>query len=402
MSADAGAARDAWPDAFGTAPEDRRALLILSGLRGITPRALMAVARERGTAGATLAWIREGRAGSDNDRVLARSLDADEIAAAARACAARFVVWGSNDYPEQLRWIHDPPPALYVVGAAPPDEASAVAIVGSRRCTATGRESADALARGLALAGVTVVSGAARGIDAASHEGALDAGGPTVAVLASGPDAAHGHRSLLERIARRGSLITEYAPGTPATRYSFPARNRIVAGLCRATVVVEGADGSGSMITAEHALEFGRDVFALAGAVNSALAQVPLQLIREGATMIRDADDLLDDLGLEPVARDVAERLELPPDERRVLDRITEPTLPDRLASDVGKGIGEVMGILVRLELRGLVRSVGGRYETTVRPRDARRRSARGTPPPTTSRTPTPAPSSRLAAIEER
>lgn len=404
MPGESDATFDAWPDGFGTGRDDRRALLVLSALRGITPRSLIAVARERGSASATLGWIRDGRAGSENDQVFARSLDPDTIDAAARSCGARFVVWGSDEYPEQLRRIPDPPAALYVIGEPPPPERAAVAIVGARRSTASGKESAQELARGLALSGVTVVSGAARGIDASAHEGALGVGGPTLAVLGSGPDIVYprGSRALLERIARHGTLVSEYAPGTPPTRYSFPARNRIVAGLCRATVVVEGASGSGSMITAEHAMEFGREVFALAGAVNNALAHVPLQLIRDGATMIRDADDLLGDLGLEPASDDVAERLELEPEERRVLGRIAEPTLPDRLASDLGKGIGEVMSILMQLELRGLVRSVGGRYETTQRQREASKRSARGTPPPTTSRTSTPAPSSRLAAIDER
>jgi DNA processing protein len=156
-------------------------------------------------------------------------------------------------------------------------------------------------------------------------------------------------------------------------------------------------------------MEFGRDVVAVAGSVTSALSEVPLQLIREGATLIRDVDDLLDDLDVEIVPTEVAERLELDDAERRILDGIAEPTVPDRLASSLGVTIPEVVGALMRLELRGFVRNVGGRYETTLKARAQRdqrdedsERSARGTPDRATSRTGTPAPSSRLAAIDER
>ena len=372
-----------WPPGYGSDDEDRRALFVLSALRGISPRSLIALAVERGSAASTLAWIREGRAGSEHDQAFGRVLDPDVIAGAAQACGARLITWASAEYPSQLRLIPDPPGAIYVIGRTPPDVTSAVAIVGARRCTASGREAAHAIGRGLALAGLTVVSGAARGIDAASHDGALSVQGSTLAVLGSGPDIAYpsASRILIRRIGAAGTLVSEYAPGTPPSQHHFPARNRIVAGLCRATVVVEGARGSGSLITAEHAMEFGRDVFAVAGSVTSALSEVPLQLIREGATLIRDAEGM-------------------------VLAAIVEPTLPDRLASSLGVGIHEVVGVLMRLELRGIVRNVGGRYETTLKGRPQRdavgERSARGTPDRATRRTGTPAPSSRLAAIDER
>ncbi len=406
---DAGTPWPLWPDGLGSDDEDRRALLVLSALRGISPRHLMALAAERGSAASTLAWIREGRAGSENDQAFARVLQPDQIARAVEACGARFVMWSSSEYPSQLREIADPPAAIYVIGKPAPDVTSAVATVGARRCTALGRESAHAIGRGLALAGLTVVSGAARGIDAAAHEGSLSVNGSTLAVLGSGLDVPYPSqsRALIRRIAGEGTLVSEYAPGTPASQHHFPARNRIVAGLSRATVVVEGATGSGSMITAEHAMEFGRDVFAVPGSVASALSQIPLQLIREGATLIRDADDLLDDLGVELVPTQVAERTALDESERRVLQVIIEPTVPDRLASALGVGVHEVVGVLMRLELRGFVRNVGGRYETTLKARPpqpdrASMRSARGTPERDTSRTGTPARSSRLAAIDER
>lgn len=360
-----------WPDGFGAGEEDRRALLVLSTLRGLTPRKLLPVALERGSAAATLAWIARGQAGSERDRAFARTMRAEDIDAAAEACGSRFVTWSSPEYPSQLRHIHDPPAALYVIGRMPADVMSAVAVVGARRCTALGREAAHEIGHGLGLAGVTVVSGAARGIDAAAHEGALGVTGSTLAVLGSGLDVAYPFdgRSLVRRIAREGALVSEYPPGVPPSPHHFPARNRIVAGLCRATVVVEGAERSGSMITAEHAMEFGRDVFAMAGAANSALSDTPLQLIREGATLIRGADDLLSDLGLELDRSRIERQVELDPAERRVLAAVIEPTLPDWLAAALGVPLPEVVGTLMRLELRGFVRNVGGRFETTLKPR---------------------------------
>ncbi len=140
-----------------------------------------------------------------------------------------------------------------------------------------------------------------------------------------------------------------------------------MAGLCAATVVVEGAEGSGSMITAEHAMEFGRDVYAVPGAVTNPLSYVPLQLVRDGATMIRGPEDLMHDLGIEPVGEQVALRAELGDGERRILAQLRGPTLPDRVASAVGIGLPEAVQMLMRLELRGLVRNVGGRYESTLR-----------------------------------
>jgi DNA processing protein len=359
---------DVWPRGFVSTADDRRAVLVLSSLRGITPRKLMDVAVERGSASATLGWIREGRAGSENDVAFANELDGAEIEAAIGACGARIVPWGSSEYPVQLTTIHDPPLVIFVIGAAPPDQTRAVAVVGARACSGLGRDIARDIGRALALAGVVIVSGAARGIDVAAHEGALAAGGRTLAVMGSGIGSVYpaGSRRLVERIARTGSIVSEYPPGTPPTSWTFPARNRIIAGLSRATVVVEGARGSGSLITAEHAMEFGRDVYAVPGAVTTPLAEIPLQLIRDGATMIRSADDLLHDLGLELVADEVADRVELSDVERAVLAHVSSPTLPDKIAAAVGSSVPKVVAVLMRLELRGFVRNVGGRYETTL------------------------------------
>jgi DNA processing protein len=342
---------------------------VLSALQGLTPRRLLERAQQHRTASAVLADIRRGSAGSERDRAFARTLDPASIGAAADACAARIVTWDDPSYPSQLRHIHDPPVLLYVIGADLPVVGSAVAVVGARSCTEIGREVAFGIGRALGVARATVISGAARGIDAAAHLGALDARGGTVAVMGCGVDVPYprGSRELLERIRDSGTIVSEHAPGTPPFQRNFPARNRIVAGLSAATVVVEGATGSGSMITAEHAMEFGRDVYAVPGPVTSALSSVPLRLIRDGATMIRGPADLIEDLGLAPEAGAGPDLAELSADERRVLDGLAGPTLPDRVAAALGASVPEAVAILMRLELRGLVRNVGGRFESTLR-----------------------------------
>jgi DNA processing protein len=261
-----------------------------------------------------------------------------------------------------------------------------------------GREVAEGLGQGLAAAGLTVVSGAALGIDAAAHRGALSSGGlpwatdetcpqrepawfPTMAVLGSGIDVFHpwSNRGLIERIAAAGAVLSEYPPGTPALPWRFPARNRLVAGVSRAVVVVEGAPGSGSMITAEFALDLGREVFAVPGPVTSPLSAVPNQLIREGASLARGAEDVLEVLGVEAAGHGSARpdrgsasepapwpAVSLPPAERSALEAVAgHPVTVDAVAGDSGLPVGEALSALVALELRGLVREVAGRYERT-------------------------------------
>jgi DNA processing protein len=199
----------------------------------------------------------------------------------------------------------------------------------------------------------------------------LDAGGRTVAVLGSGIDVAYPRSSanLITRIAQTGSIVSEYAPGVPAEPHRFPARNRLIAALADALVVVEGTGTSGSRISVDHALDLGRDVFAVPGPVTSPLAELPLALIRDGAILIRDADDLLSDLGLaarEQAADRAEPPIELAEHEGRVWAALVEPSLPDVVARGARLSIPDTVAALIRLELRGLVRSAGGRYERTL------------------------------------
>lgn len=357
-----------WPHGFGASAEDRRALVVLSSLRGITPRNLHRLCWREGSAGAALASIKAARAGSDGDREHAMSAAPEIVLAAAAAADARFVAPSDGEYPPSFLQLDDPPVAVFVRGARLDVQELRVAVVGSRRCSALGREVARDLGRRVAGAGACVVSGAAYGIDAASHHGALDAGGRTIAVLGSGIDQAYPRSSadLISRIAAAGTVVSEYAPGVPAEAHHFPARNRLIVALASALVVVEGAGKSGSRISVDHALDLGREVFAVPGPVTSPLAEVPLAMIREGATMIRGADDLLADLGVAAALETADPPIDLPDGERRAWIALVVPSLPDVVARSARLSIPDAVAALIRLELRGLVRSVGGRYERTL------------------------------------
>jgi DNA processing protein len=379
-----------WPPGFARGAANRRALAVLLALPSLTARRLMRLASRHPSAEACLRAVRRGGASSEADRERACVLDGGELLRVAHEAGARFIAAEDPEYPPRLLDLFDPPAALFVRGRPLPELDPAVAMVGARNCSETGREVAEAIARGLAVAGVCVVSGGARGIDAAGHRGALDAGGRSLAVLGSGIDVPYPRQNaaLLERAASAGAVVSEYPPGTRAEPFRFPARNRLVAALAVGVVVVEGAAGSGSMITAEHAIDLGRDVFAVPGPVTSELTHVPLELIREGATMIRGAQDLLEDLGfralvpanagLDPAAGNLGGGPPdgsagpeaaggLPPDEAWVLRALGTPGAPDMVARRASMPLPRVLSALVGLELRGLVRRVGGRLERTMK-----------------------------------
>jgi len=353
--------------------DDRRALLVLMHCASLTARRLLELASVAGTARESLGAVLSGRAGTESDRAWAARVDPNEVDGRLRAAGARLVAVGEPDYPSELLDLFDPPAGLFVRGSSMAGLEPRIAVVGARNCSPTGREIAGRLAGALAGAGACVVSGAARGIDSSAHEGALAAGGRTVAVLGSGIDVAYPrkHRRLIELIEGSGAVVSEYPPGTPAEPFRFPARNRIVAALSSAVVIVEGADGSGAMITVEHALDVGRDIFAVPGAPTTALAQVPLALIRDGATLIRGPQDLLDDLGLRQTTALTAPngaaagsgRVGLSPSARAVWDALTAPITPDGLARSTSLPLSAVLAAALDLELRGLIVQRGGRFE---------------------------------------
>jgi len=217
-----------------------------------------------------------------------------------RTRAIAILLWSDDGYPQRLDHLVDPPPILFARGRLELLQRPSVTIVGSRRSTAYGRRTAEALAAQMALRGITVVSGLALGIDGASHRGALEAGGDTIAVLGSGVDLIQpaSHRRLGERIVREGLLLSEFLPGEPARPHHFPRRNRILAALGSAVVVVEAAEKSGALITVEHALDLGRDVYAVPGALDAPQSRGCNTLIRQGAQVITSPGEFARDLGL--------------------------------------------------------------------------------------------------------
>ena len=216
--------------------------------------------------------------------------------------SVRTVARREPGYPPLLRELHDPPPTLYVRGEVESLAAPGVAVVGARSCSAYGAQVARALARDLAAAGLVVVSGLARGVDGEAHRGALESGGRTIAVLGCGIDRDYprSHAELARRIVSSGVVVSEYPAGVEPAPWRFPARNRIIAGLSLATVVVEARERSGALITADFALELGRDVFAVPGEITSGLSAGTNDLLRQGAAPLSSVRDLLEALGVEP------------------------------------------------------------------------------------------------------
>jgi len=262
-----------------------------------------------------------------------------------------------RELPALLRAIHDPPARLYLRGAGEPSLLTqhAVAIVGARACSPYGAQVARMLGRELARAGVVVVSGLARGIDGEAHRGALETRGHTVAVLGCGIDRDYpaAHAQLARRIAERSLLVSEYEPGIEPAPWRFPARNRIVAGLCAVTIVVEARERSGALITADFALEEGREVFAVPGEITSALSAGANALLRLGATPLTGAADVLEALGIEPQPSPVVAQSPL-------LGLL--PATADELVRKTSLPAGEVVAALAELELAGLATEGDGMY----------------------------------------
>lgn len=297
-----------------------------------------------------------------------------DVAAALQLCADNsisLVLDTDEGYPKLLGQIHDPPGILYVQGEIRPSDALAIAIVGTRHATQYGLQQADRLAEGLARAGLTIVSGLARGIDAAAHRAALRAGGRTLAVLGSGllnvypPE----HRNLSRQVIENGALLSEASPHSPPIGGAFPQRNRIVTGLSIGVIVVEAALRSGALISAEHAMEQGREVFAVPGRVDSRNSHGCHRLLREGAKLVENVDDVLEELG--PLfasapsteGREVRHpaELQLNDQEQSVLDAIQrDPTGIDEVVATSGLAVHRVLSTISVLEMRRLVRRISG------------------------------------------
>ena len=310
------------------------------------------------------------RAGLDRRAVdglveLRAKLEPGEVWDRIERLGVKLVTLAEAEYPEHLREIADPPPVLYMKGDLLAADRWAVAVVGTRRVTAYGRQVVERLVGELSRSGVTIVSGLARGTDALAHRAALEAGGRTLAVLGSGLDRVYPteHAGLARDIAGRGAVVTEFPLGTPPDALNFPRRNRIISGLAMGTLVVEAGETSGALITSDFALEQGRDVFAVPGSILSPASAGPNRLIQEGAKLVSSAQDILEELNLTAVAQHQAAREVLPENETEAaLLRLlsSEPLHVDELGRTSALPVAEVASALTMMELKGLVRQVGG------------------------------------------
>ncbi|HSB89333.1 MAG TPA: DNA-processing protein DprA [Anaerolineales bacterium] len=290
--------------------------------------------------------------------------DLDVEMARLEKAGVEVVTWLDESYPRQLRQAPHAPPVIYLRGRLVPADDRAVAVVGTRTPTPYGQSVARDLAAALAVHGVTVVSGLARGIDAISHRAALEAGGRTMAILGSGLDQIYPaeHRQLAEEIVEHGALLSDYALGTRPEAANFPPRNRIISGLARAVVVVEAGEESGALITARFAADQGRDVFAVPGSIYHRASRGTNRLIQDGAAPMLAPEDVLKSLesGYVPLNMPPAAAETDDPIERAVLGCLgSEPSHIDEVVALAGRTVPEVTAALAMLELKGLVTHVG-------------------------------------------
>ncbi len=353
--------------------------VLLSLVPGVGPRIRKTLLAHFGSAQAVLAAaqsdLREVPGiGTKISRAIStarRELDVDAELVRCREHNISLLAEPDDGYPARLKEIPDPPGVLFVRGSIVPADGLAVAIVGTRHATHYGLAQAERLAGGLARAGYTIVSGLARGIDAAAHRGALAAGGRTLAVLGSGvlnvypPE----HADLAAEIISRGAVLSENPPLSPPLAGAFPNRNRIITGLSLGVIVVEAPLRSGAMISATHSHEQGREVFAVPGRVDSRMSQGCHRLIRDGAKLVESVDDVLEELGplATPTPREDGREVRHPAElqlnepEQKVLDAVSdEPTSIDDLVVASGLAVHNVLSTISVLEMKRLIRRVSG------------------------------------------
>jgi DNA processing protein len=301
-----------------------------------------------------------------------KDVDLDNLWDKINAQGIQILTWNDETYPPRLKDIEHPPPILYIRGEFLPEDHFAVAIVGTRKVTSYGRQVTEELSTFLAANGVTVISGLARGVDAIAHSTTLRSGGRTVAVLGCGVDRIYPpeNRGLAEQMMTRGALISDYPVGTAPESSNFPPRNRIISGLSLAVIVIEAGETSGALITAEFAAEQGREVFAVPGNILAPQSKGTNKLIQNGAQPLLTAQDLLQALNLTRVVEQKAARKILPVDEveAQVLNALgNEPLHVDELRNQTGLPVEKVSAALVMMELKGMVRQVGGMQYVAVR-----------------------------------
>jgi DNA processing protein len=299
----------------------------------------------------------------------------DEELERIESAGAKVITFLDRRYPDRLRMIPDPPPILYVKGDLKPADEKSIAVVGSRSASEYGRRVARDLCRGLVSMGFTIVSGMALGIDGAAHQSTLNVGGRTVAVLGSGVDRAYppDHETLYRRIVENGAVISEFPMATRPIAYNFPARNRIISGMSLGVLVVEATEKSGSLITARLALEQGREVFAVPGEVGASRSRGSHRLIRQGAKLVENVNDIIEELAPQLTAAEpepLAMRRDLPAgsseEARKIFALVRERSLQvDEVIEITGLAPAKVLQILLELELLGYLKELPGKRYIT-------------------------------------
>lgn len=359
--------------------DDRRYWLAFNLVRGIGAVRLRTLIEHFGSAAA--AWNakpEELRASGLGLKTLERlialraDVDVDRLWSETSRLGVKVMTSEDAEYPSRLKEIEQPPPVLFVRGEWLPEDQIAIAIVGTRRITAYGRQVTEELTSRLAANGITIVSGLARGVDEVAHSAALAAGGRTAAVLGSGVDRIYPpeNRALAEKIMQRGVLLSDYPLGTPPESSNFPPRNRIISGLTMATIVVEAGETSGALITAGFAAEQGREVFAVPGSILAPHSRGTNKLIQNGAQPLLSPEDVLQMMHLQRAGEQRVARRALPTDETesKILDSLgAEPLHVDEIRSHTGLPVERVSAALVMMELKGLVRQVGSMQYVAVR-----------------------------------
>jgi DNA processing protein len=368
------------------AEEDLRDLIGLTMVPGVGPQTCRALLEHFGSAGRVLGASVEKLKGVDGvgpklaEKIRSARAEFDPLAELeeCRKFNTRPVPRDSAEYPPNLNEIPDPPSLLYVRGIIEEADGLAVAIVGSRHCTPYGLRIAEKLAASLARVGLTVISGLARGIDAAAHRGALRAGGRTIAVLANGLSEIYPpeHEGLAREVEAAGALVSESPMRQAPLAGLFPQRNRVISGMSLGVVIVEATPKSGSLSTARHAMEQNREVFAVPGPVDSLASVGCHRLIRDGAKLVETVDDILEELGplvrdLKPKPEEAAVRrpseLTLSEQERSILARLGDTAIAvDQLITETGLGASRVMATLSVLEMRRLIRRLPGQMFVRV------------------------------------
>ncbi len=295
-----------------------------------------------------------------------QNFDLDQYVRQVETSGVGVVTWGSPEYPELLREIPAAPPLIFLRGQLKPIDRWAVAVVGTRRLTAYGRQVTRDLVAGLVVNGITVVSGLARGIDAVAHRTALEDGGRTIAVMASGIDKVYPpeHRDLArEIVAGRGAIISDYPFGAEPESSHFPARNRLISGLSLGVIVIEAGERSGALITARFALEQNREVFAVPGNIHSPVSVGTNRLIQQGGKLVMRVEDILEELNLRMAAEQAVAQVVLPEtaEEAALISQLSsQPIHVDELGRLTGMPMSLISSTLTMMELKGMIQQVGG------------------------------------------